>query len=529
MPSLTNLLSLVDVLLRGAVVSGQALAVGGLAFALLVLPTLARREPDPRPFLNPTFRLAALGALGVAVAQALSLILQIASLTDEAAGWPVAEALRTSFFRASLVRLLASVGLIAGATVVRRRPGARAGWAALIGSAGLLLASSAWMSHAAARLENRGVLLGLDFLHQLAATVWVGGLVHLFAAARRVERPWPRVALRRFSTLAVAAVFLLLAAGIGLSLYYVDGARALVGTAYGWMLLAKASLLVGLLGLGGLNFFSVRGLPEAAQPPPSRLRRLVEAEVGLGITAFFAAASLTSLPPAVDVVADRATSAEVLTRFTPQWPRLSSPSLDELPVADPLAPRTPEDIAWSEYNHHWAGVFVLAMGLLALLEHTGRAPWARHWPLLFLGLAGFLFVRDDPGAWPLGPMGFWESMAVSSVIQHRFFVLLTVAFGIFEWMVRTARLRPPRWARVFPLLAAVGGLFLLTHSHALVNLKAEFLVEVTHIPLGLLGIFVGWTRWLELRLPPPENRPLGWLWTSGLVLVGLLLLLYREQ
>lgn len=528
MPSLTGLLSFLDVLLRGTVLSGQALALGGPTFALLILRPLARREPDPRPLFHPTLRLTALGAAGVAVAQVLSLALQIASLADET-GWPVARAVATPFFRASLIRLLACLGVIASCRLVGRSPAAKAGWAALIGCDLVLGASSAWTSHAAARLESRGILLGLDALHQIAGTVWIGGLIHLFAAARRVQQPWPRAALQRFSVLAVAAVAMLVVAGVGLSLYYVDGIRALLGTAYGWMLLAKSSLLAGLLVLGGMNFVSVRALPEVAQAPRSRLRRLVEAEVGLGITVLFAAASLTSLPPAVDVVTDRAGLAEVAARFTPKWPTLSSPSLQELPIGDPLAPRTPEDMAWSEYNHHWAGLFVLAMGLLAVLERTGRARWARNWPLLFLGLAGFLFVRDDPGAWPLGPMGFWESMAVSSVIQHRFFVLLTVFFGVFEWMVRTGRLRSPRWSLVFPALAAVGGGILLTHSHALVNLKAEFLVEVTHIPLGLLGILVGWTRWLELRLPPPENRTVGWLWTLGLVLVGTLLLLYRES
>ena len=441
----------------------------------------------------------------------------------------MAAVLGTPFSRASLTRLLACLGVIASCRALQRNPGAKAGWVAWTGGALVLAGGSAWMSHAAARLENRGVLLGLDALHQGAAAVWVGGLVHLFATARSEQRAWPRVALRRFSALALVAVAILAAAGLGLSLFYVDGVRALLGTAYGGMLLAKGVLLVGLLTLGGLNFVAVHDRPPGTPALPPRLRRFVEVEVGLGITALFTAASLTSLPPAVDVVADRATLGEVATRFTPQWPTLTSPSIDELPITDPLAPRTAEDIAWSEYNHHWAGLFVLAMGLLALLERTGRARGARHWPLLFLGLAGFLFVRNDPGAWPLGPMGFWESMAVSSVIQHRVFVLLTVAFGVFEWLVRTGQLRSPRWALVFPLLSAVGGAFLLAHSHALLDLKAEFLAEVTHLPLGLLGIFVGWTRWLELRLSPPANRGLGSSWRLGLVLVGTLLLLYRER
>ena len=527
MPSRPDLISFLDVLLRGAVLSGQALTLGGIVFALLILRPLAWRETDPAPLLRPTLRLAALGAAAVAATQVLALFLQAASLADER-GWPLSRLIDTPFFRASLVRVAAALGVIAACRFLGQRPRARAGWAALIGLALALAGGSAWLSHGAARLENRGVLIGLDALHQIAAAVWVGGLVHLFAAARQAEGTRASSVLRRFSTVAVAAVAVLLVGGVALALYYVDGIRALLGTAYGWMLLAKGVLLAALLLLGGLNLLSVRARSPRAAAPAARLRWLVEAEIGLGVTALFVAASLTSLPPSVDVVADRATLAEVSTRFTPQWPTLRSPSRAELPLADSEAPRTAEDVSWSEFNHHWSGLFVIAMGLLALLERTGRSPWARHWPLLFLGLAGFILVRGDPGAWPLGPKGFWESLVALPVLQHRFFAALTVTFGVFEWMVRSGHLRSPRWALVFPLLSAVAGALLLVHSHALTDLKAEFLVEATHIPLGLLAILVAGARWLEVRLSPPDNRAPGWLWTVGFTLVGVLLLLYRE-
>jgi copper resistance protein D len=254
-------------------------------------------------------------------------------------------------------------------------------------------------------------------------------------------------------------------------------------------------------------------------------------ELGLGLTVLFAAASLTSLPPAVDVAADRATVAEVAARFVPTAPRLTSPPVAELIArAEPLmnAPtrRDPVERAWSEYNHHWAGFFVLTMGLLACLERLGvRA--ARHWPLVFFGMAAFMFVRNDPRAWPLGPAGFWESFMLPDVLQHRTFVLLVVAFGVFEWMVRTERLARRPWGYVFPLLCAVGGGLLLTHSHAMFNLKTEFLSEVTHAPLGVLGAFSGWGRWVELRLPEAGRAP-GWLSTLCLTAVGLILVVYRE-
>src|SRR5437867_45336 len=108
-------------------------------------------------------------------------------------------------------------------------------------------------------------------------------------------------------------------------------------------------------------------------------------------------------------------------------------------------------------------------------------------------------------------------------------MLLVVLFGIFEWMVRTGRLRSSSAALVFPMLCAVGGGLLLTHSHASLNLKTEFLLEVTHAPLGVLGVLVGWGRWLELRLAAPEDRLPARVSACAMAVIGVLLLLYRES
>jgi putative copper resistance protein D len=75
----------------------------------------------------------------------------------------------------------------------------------------------------------------------------------------------------------------------------------------------------------------------------------------------------------------------------------------------------------------------------------------------------------------------------------------------------------------------VGGGLLLTHSHTADSLKDEFLIEVTHAPLAVLAVMVGWTRWLELRLPEVRRRVPGSLWAVGLALIGVLLIFYRES
>jgi len=519
----------VDVLLRGLALSGQAAAIGGVLFALVVLKPALRRRPDLAPLLARLLILVAAGAAAVTVGQLLALTVQQIVLAG-GQSWPVREVLATAYFQASALRVLTCAALVVGALTLRRRPDAPGWWRAMVALTVVLAASAAGISHATARLEHGGVLLVLDAVHQYAASVWVGGLMHLATAAYgRTGDAWPALLLKRFSSMALCSVAALVAAGVGLTFYYVDGLSAFTGTAYGMMVGTKMTVLALILVLGALNFFVVRRLPSADPVSLLRLRRFVEVELGLGITVLFAAASLTSLPPAVDVVADRATISEVALIFTPRVPAFTSPRLEDMPLDDRDAPRTDADRQWSEFNHNVAGVFVLVMGLLAILHRTGWAPWARHWPLIFFVMSVFLFIRNDPGSWPLGPMGFWESLTYPGELQHKLFVALVLGFGTFEWMVRTGRIRFPRAALVFPILCSVGGALLLTHSHAALNLKAEYLVEVTHAPLGVIAMLVGWGRWLELRLPPGETALPGRVWSIGLAMVGVLLLLYRES
>jgi putative copper resistance protein D len=192
-----------------------------------------------------------------------------------------------------------------------------------------------------------------------------------------------------------------------------------------------------------------------------------------------------------------------------------------------LPERNAADIAWSEYNHHWAGLFVVLIGLLALLNQAGLR-WARHWPLVFFGLAVFILLRADPEVWPMGEEGVFESLRDIEVLQHRFFAILTVIFGIFEWRVRAGGWNNKKAQLVFPLVTAIGGAALLTHSHQIANVKDALLIELTHTPLALIAIAAGWARWLELRMDGRASRIAGWVWPVCFVAIGAALLLYRE-
>jgi putative copper resistance protein D len=461
--------------------------------------------------------------------------------------------LQANFAIAGMVKM-AAAGLIALILFARGR---RSSVAMLLTLVVIELAAATLTTHAAARLDRRAPLLVVEFLHQFGAAIWIGGIPCFLLALARVQgaEAW-RLVGSRFSRMSMAGVACILVSGITMCVAYIGDWAASYGTAYGVMVGAKIAMFLMLLGLGAGNFLLIEGLRARPGTPVTRLRRYAELEIGIGVAIFFAAASLTSVPPAVDLTKDRVSWPEIVERNTPDWPRFTSPDHDKLaipalqakldaeaahhdaapqvafvPGSGELPPRNAADIAWSEYNHHWSGLFVLAIGVLSLLNAAGLR-WARHWPLLFLGLAAFLFLRSDPEVWPLGDIGLLASLRDIEVLQHRLFVVLIAAFGIFEWRVRTGRDVKP-WAQlVFPLLCAGGGTLLLTHSHAIANLKDQLLIELTHTPLALTGIVAGWARWLELRLDPKTNpvawRIAHWLWPVCFIVVGLMLLNYRE-
>ncbi len=456
----------------------------------------------------------------------------------------VADVAGARYFVAGMVAVIAAVAIVICARRGRRRsPYALLPWAALV----LLAVVST--SHSISRMDHRFLLAALTAAHQLGASLWIGAMPFLLISLRRSEYPGEaKQLLRRFSRLALVGAGMLLLGGLGMGWLYlgISADRSLssvYGTAYGVMMISKVYLFLVVVAMGAGNFFLVRHIETAPVSLLTRLRRFGEAEIGLGFMAVLAAASMTSQPPAIDLPAGRASLTEIIERLHPVVPRMTSPvfaalaptiSLEALVKQTqfniPNAPIDANGKAWSEYNHHWSGLIVLAAGLLALLGRLPKAQWARNWPLVFAGLAVFIMLRGDPESWPLGPRPFWASMVVPDVLQHRFYALLIVAFAVFEWGNQTGRWHSLWAGMVFPLLCAIGGALMLTHNHSVGNVKEELLAEMSHTPIALLGATAGWSRWLELRLPDQrESRFASYIWPVCLILVGLVLLNYRES
>ena len=540
---LLDVFSFVSVLFRGGALAFQSLILGGVIFTLWILES----SPSGRTgqaMIESCRRLMCWSACLLAFTQ-LSYVAANSAILAGTAGLRLDEVVGANFFIAGL-----TVSLVATAIAVETARRKRRRSSGLLAGAPIILYALVLTSHAAGRLQHRPVLLFLTAVHLAATSCWIGGMPYLVLALARAPDSFTAQSLcHRFSRLASMSVVALVASGSAMSLIYVGSSDAVYGTAYGAMVAVKVALFGLLLILGVLNFFITRQPSTGAAWLLPRLRRFAEAEVGIGFTVILAAASLTSQPPSMDLPEGRVSAAEIAERMSPRWPRLATPELSALSPATPLGfneaeraqpglqsflpgasyhPNTLGDIAWSEYNHHWAGLIVLTVGLLAVLARFGVAHWARNWPLAFLGLAVFLFLRADPENWPLGPRSFWQSFAVADVLQHRLFVLLIIAFAGFEWGVQTGRIISCRAGLVFPMVCAIGGALLLTHSHSLGNIKEELLAELSHSALAILAVTAGWARWLELRLDGAWRRTPAWIWPVCFAFIGVILLNYRE-
>ena len=530
---------LLSLLLRAMSFALEALAFGTVFFMVFV----ARPSQLPAEEQARLRSIAAGFALGLAVTQMAQIAATSAVLTGSSS-MGMRDVVSAAYFVSGTVFTAAALVMSLFLRLTSRLvPTAFAGFAAL--------AASVSLSHAASRMDHRPLLLVFTAAHHLGMAAWIGALPFLLIALRLTGNPdVARRMARRFSTMAIISVVTLVLAGAGLSWFYAGSWQGIYGTSYGLLLSAKIALTALILTLGAGNFFALRRVENNPAPLLLRLRRFSEAEIGLGFTVILAAASLTAQSPSVDETPqDTLTGHQVLQRLEWRWPSFHTPSVSQLAPPTPLNVAVREatytggsvsdanDRAWSEYNHHWAGLIVLAAGVLALVSRLPRQTWARHWPLLFLGLSIFILLRADPECWPLGPRPFWASFTAPDVLEHRLYAMIIAVFSVFEWGVQTGRLHRPLARFVFPVLCAAGGALLLTHTHALGEGTDEVYAELSHTPIALLGAAAGWGRWLELRLDGQAadaeesraRRIAAWVWPACLVLIGLLLLNYRES
>jgi len=191
-------------------------------------------------------------------------------------------------------------------------------------------------------------------------------------------------------------------------------------------------------------------------------------------------------------------------------------------------------IAYSERNHHIAGLLVILMGV-AELTHAMRLAalgWVRLLlPSALLCAGTFLLIWSDHEAWPIGPLTFGQSFFGDDheIIQHKFYGILALVVGSVELFRRLGRADHRVWASPLPLMAIVGGLMLFGHSHGFHPSAQK--IATHHAIMGTMALTAGssklFSTWLN---PTPAGAAVrwDWIWASFILLIGTQLLIYSE-
>jgi copper resistance protein D len=208
--------------------------------------------------------------------------------------------LQTGFGRAWVVRLVI-LGVLAFAASRRHKDIRFASCAAL---SSLLLASQAWLGHAATGVGiSENVLIGVYAIHVLAAGAWIGGLhslgIWLTSTRSGTSEASAVLVLDRFSSMGMVAVPLILLSGFLNAAYRLDGdGLPLIDSAWGKTLSVKLALVLTMIMLAAVNRFVL--LPRISIEIDTALPTLgrnVFFEQGLGVIVVAAAAILGLLPP----------------------------------------------------------------------------------------------------------------------------------------------------------------------------------------------------------------------------------------
>ncbi len=165
------------------------------------------------------------------------------------------------------------------------------------GAAAVMLARAVGGHAAAGGLES--VQVGLQWVHFLAVGAWVGGFLPVYLLVRRSDKlgkKAPTAGVRRYSTQAAVALYVVVTTGVLRALYGmgVRGVLHVLSTPYGKTLALKLLLAAVLVALGAMNRY--RSIPRLEQG--SRLlRRTLSLEVFAAVGVFALTGVLTGFAP----------------------------------------------------------------------------------------------------------------------------------------------------------------------------------------------------------------------------------------
>lgn len=181
------------------------------------------------------------------------------------------------------------------------------------------------------------VAVPADAAHLVAMAVWTGGLVVLLVGLRGSGADDAlRLAVARFSTVALTAVVVLIVTGSYQTWRQVRSLTALTGTDYGRLLTTKVIAVVAVLLVAAVSRRSVRRARQAATvtrrraaPDVGALRRSVGVEAGIATSVVALSAVLIGLEPAR--LASAQTARVPTTSATASRPPAEQPEPTALP------------------------------------------------------------------------------------------------------------------------------------------------------------------------------------------------------
>ncbi|HSL11602.1 MAG TPA: copper resistance protein CopC [Actinomycetota bacterium] len=194
---------------------------------------------------------------------------------------------------AGYVRLLVAVGATAATAVLAAaRP-----TLVTLGIAGAAAVAAWWARAASGHADGIAQTLG-QTAHMTAVGIWIGGLLLLALLLRERRNDPPVDAVRRFSSIALVAVVVVIATGTIRALQETGGIGELgrtIDTGYGQVLAAKIALALVLVAFGAVN--RRRSIPRIAGGDAAPLGRIVRAEVLVALGVALLTGTLTGLPP----------------------------------------------------------------------------------------------------------------------------------------------------------------------------------------------------------------------------------------
>ena len=284
---------------------GMAVLVGGFAFVSLVF-----RPANGETLLGESgfYRVLIVGWILLMAASVAGAILESVNTGADLPGL----LLTTRFGLLFGLRIIILFGIGAVLALRLTQRGDARWWYAGLMLGGVLLFVISLGSHAAALTVPLFPVIA-DWLHVVAMSVWLGGLIGLLFMLRHLRHidsagDFSLVLVRRFSDVATICVTTLGLTGLIQLFFQVGDLYNLFITSYGQALLVKLLLLVPLLGLGALNLYTTRRKIETAIksaatgetfPRPVRLvMRSVTGEILLIGAVLAVTGILTNLPPA---------------------------------------------------------------------------------------------------------------------------------------------------------------------------------------------------------------------------------------